>query len=141
MAVLKAMRRLGALVGGEQSGHIICWDKTCGGDGILVALIVSGLLTREHLSLAGFVNSIPVYEQVLTNLKLRRKGRWEDDAGLGKRLHSLHAHYADVRIYIRSSGTESLVRILTEAEDRLLALEANNEAAGLFRAYESVSKG
>ncbi len=32
-AVLKAMRRLGALVGGEQSGHIICWDKTCGGDG------------------------------------------------------------------------------------------------------------
>ncbi len=104
-------------------------------------MIVSGLLTREHLSLAGFVNSIPVYEQVLTNLKLRRKGRWEDDQELGKRLHALHAKYADVRIYIRSSGTEKLVRILTEAEDRVLAQEANNEAAVLFLAYDSVLKG
>lgn len=140
-AVLKAMRRLGALIGGEQSGHIICWDKTCGGDGILVALFVSRLLTREHLSLAGFVKSIPVYEQVLTNIKLQRKDRWEDDRRLEKRLRTLQVKYANVRIYIRSSGTEKLVRILTEAEDRALAQGANDEATGLFRAYESKSYG
>ncbi len=135
-AVLKAMRRLGALVGGEQSGHIICWDKTCGGDGILVALFVSELLTREHLSLDGFVKSIPVYEQVLTNLKLRNSGRWEDDRVLARRLQALYAKYSSVRFYIRSSGTEKLVRILTEAESPALAIEANNDAAGLFRAYD-----
>lgn len=136
-AVLKAMRRLGALIGGEQSGHIICWDKTCGGDGILVALFVSELLTREHLSLAGFVKSIPVYEQVLTNLKLKRNGRWEDEATLGKQLHSLHAKYADVRLYIRSSGTEKLVRILTEAESRATAQQANDDVVAVFNAYDS----
>lgn len=136
-AVLKAMRRLGALIGGEQSGHIICWDKTCGGDGILVALFVSELLTREHLSLAGFVKSIPVYEQVLMNLKLRSKSRWEDNAVLGKRLQKLHAKYSGVRFYIRSSGTERLVRILTEAESRAMAQQANDDVVAVFGAFDS----
>ncbi len=132
MAVLKAMRRWDTLIGGEQSGHIICWDKTCGGDGVLVALFVSGLLARKGLSLVDFVSSVPVYAQVLKNVMMQQHRKWECDVSLQRRLRALQERYCQVRIYIRSSGTENLVRILTEAEDGALALEANEEATQLF---------
>jgi phosphoglucosamine mutase len=135
--VLRAMRRLGVLLGGEQSGHIICWDKTCCGDGILVALFVSELLTREGISLSDFADSVPVFPQIQTNLKMRDNRSWRHDEEFLKRLHALERHYHGVRFLIRPSGTESLVRILTESDDAALTKKANDDAAGLFASYGS----
>jgi phosphoglucosamine mutase len=135
--VLRAMRRLGVLLGGEQSGHIICLDKTCGGDGILVALFVSELLTREGISLAEFADGIPVFPQILRNMHMRDHLAWQHDDNFRKQLHALERHYHGVRVYIRPSGTEKLVRILTEAQDAVLAQQANDDAASLFAAYSA----
>ncbi len=135
--VLRAMRRLGVLLGGEQSGHVICLDKTCGGDGILVALFVSELLTREGISLAEFADSVPVYAQVLTNLKMHDNKSWRHSEAFMKKLHCLRGHYKGVRFLIRPSGTETIARILTEAEDGALAKQANEAIAELFMVYEA----
>ncbi len=134
--VLQAMRKHDVLIGGEQSGHIICWDKTCGGDGVLVALFVSELLIRHGISLGEFAREIPAYDQVLKNVRMRDHKRWQQDSGFARRLRRLQAGYGDdVRFYIRPSGTESLVRVLTEATKPALARRANADVVGLFNAY------
>ena len=134
--VLQAMRKHGVLIGGEQSGHIICWDRTCGGDGILVALFVSELLMRHGISLGEFARKIPAYAQVLKNVQMRDHKSWRQDNGFARRLRRLQAAYGDdVRFYIRPSGTESLVRVLTEATKPALARRANADVVDLFSAY------
>jgi len=134
--VLQAMRKHDVLIGGEQSGHIICWDKTCGGDGVLVALFVSELLIRHGVSLGEFAREIPAYAQVLKNVRMRDHKKWRQDAGFARRLRRLQAGYGDgVRFYIRPSGTESLVRVLTESTSPALAQRANADVVGLFSAF------
>lgn len=135
-SVLQAMRKHDVLIGGEQSGHIICWDKTCGGDGVLVALFVSELLIRRGISLGEFARQIPACAQVLKNVRMRDNKRWRQDRGFVRRLRGLQAGYGDhVRFYIRPSGTESLVRVLTESTSPALARRANADVVGLFSAY------
>ena len=134
--VLQAMRKHDVLIGGEQSGHIICWDKTCGGDGVLVALFVSELLIRGGISLGEFAQQIPAYAQVLKNVQMRDHKKWRRDDSFARNLRRLQAGYGDaVRFYIRPSGTESLVRVLTESTSPALARRANADIAGLFSAY------
>ncbi|OGK10377.1 MAG: hypothetical protein A2Y63_05340 [Candidatus Riflebacteria bacterium RBG_13_59_9] len=135
-AVLRAMRRRQIKIGGEQCGHIICWDQTCCGDGILVSLLVSELLTRHGLSLGDFAGRIPTYPQVQQNVPLADPQGWQRDERLRGRLQRLRANYEpEVRFCVRPSGTESLVRIMTEASKLALARRANAEVAELFAAY------
>ena len=134
--VLQAMRKHDVLIGGEQSGHIICWDRTCGGDGVLVALFVSELLVRHGISLGEIARQIPAYTQVLKNVQMRDHKKWRRDDGFARRLRRLQAGYGDdVRFYIRPSGTESLVRVLTESTSPATARRANADVVGLFSAY------
>ncbi len=134
--VLRAMRKHGVLIGGEQSGHIICWDKTCGGDGVLVALFVSELLVRRGLSLGEFTRNVPAYAQVFKSVPMRDHRGWQEDSGFVRRLRRLQNGYGnDVRFYIRPSGTENLVRILTESANPVLARRANTDVVELFDTY------
>lgn len=135
--VLAAMRRHGVNLGGEQSGHIICWDKTCCGDGVLVALFVSELLVKSGLSLAEFAASVPVYPQSLRNVPMADNRSWRADEGFMQRLERLIAsHGKGVRFYIRPSGTESVVRVLTEARSAAQAGRACRDASELFSYYK-----
>jgi len=134
--VLRAMRRRGILLGGEQSGHIICWDKTCSGDGVLVALLVSRLLLKHGVSLGEFAERIPEYPQAQLSVAMRDHRSWQHDKRFLARLRRVQGAYgAAVRFYIRPSGTESVVRVLAEAADGSLARRACEEAAALFAAY------
>ncbi len=67
---------------------------------------------------------------------MRDHKRWQQDSGFARSLRRLQAGYGDdVRFYIRPSGTESLVRVLTEATKPALARRANADVIELFNAY------
>lgn len=131
--VLAEMRRRGIDIGGEQSGHIICWDRQCTGDGVLVGLLLSRLLSRSGRQLADLAGEIPTYPQELVNLSVADHRGWQKDADFLRRLRRLTRKYRpEVRVFVRPSGTENVVRVLTEAENAALAKDANQEIAGLF---------
>jgi phosphoglucosamine mutase len=116
--VAEAMQERGAVLGGEQSGHIIFSEFALTGDGILAGLQVAAIAhqTKEPLSrLAGCFERVP---QVLINVPVTRRDDlessedlWSEVAEAEKKLGS------DGRILLRPSGTEQLVRVMVEAVD------------------------
>jgi phosphoglucosamine mutase len=123
--VLGAMREQGLDLGGEQSGHIIMLDKAPGGDGILAGLRLAQLLRRSTKSLAELAAQFPEYPQLLTNLHVKDKTAWMRDKALQKKLEGVKRSYPGVRFYLRPSGTEQLIRVLTEARDEAACRQGN----------------
>ena len=114
--VLEALEQTGAVLGGEQSGHIIQTDRATTGDGLLSALSVLDVMARSGRSLADLaaaaMTSLP---QVLVNVRLdeRRPGLLEalaDDVAAAE-----HRLGTTGRILVRLSGTEPLLRVMVEA--------------------------
>jgi phosphoglucosamine mutase len=127
--VLEALQREGALLGGEQSGHVIYLRDHVTGDGLAAGLLLCGALKGRKLSEAASVMSrwpqqkenVPVADRELTPEVL-------DEV---ERLNS--AWNGQGRVLVRPSGTEPLIRILAEAEDAEVAREACASIAALVR--------
>ena len=118
--VLEALRREGAILGGEQSGHIICLDGHVTGDGLAAALLLCRALERRSLAEAAAV--MPRFVQVKENVPARVR---ELPLELREEVERLNAELDGTgRILVRPSGTEPLVRVLAEAS-------AEEEAARL----------
>ncbi|HET7567675.1 MAG TPA: phosphoglucosamine mutase [Gaiellaceae bacterium] len=113
--VLEALRREGALLGGEQSGHVIYLDGHVSGDGLVAALLLCGALDGRPLSEAAAV--MPRFPQVKKNLP--RAGRGPLPEALLAEVGELNSDLAGSgRVLVRPSGTEPVVRVLAEAETR-----------------------
>ena len=116
--VVEAMRRHGASIGGEQSGHVIFLDFVTTGDGIITALHVLKLMRETGKSLAelaGFMTSFP---QKLVNLPVRRKLPPDQMLRTQGVLAELRRTLGDGgRAIVRFSGTENKLRLLTEAAE------------------------
>ena len=111
--VLEALRREEAILGGEQSGHLICLDGHVTGDGLAAALLLCRAL--EGRSLAEAAATMPRFAQVKENLPVQVRELPED---LLAEVQSLNSELAGgARVLVRPSGTEPLVRILAEAEN------------------------
>jgi phosphoglucosamine mutase len=110
--VLEALRREGGILGGEQSGHIICLRDHVTGDGLAAALLLCGALDGHTLAEAAAV--MPRLPQVQLNIPLR--GRQVPDAVLAEADRLNEELDGTGRILVRPSGTEPLLRVLTEAE-------------------------
>ncbi|MBN2083017.1 phosphoglucosamine mutase [bacterium] len=136
--VLAEMKRQKLDLGGEQSGHIILRDKVPTGDGILVGTQLAALAARTKQPLSQLVAGFPEYPQQLTNLSVSDKEAWRKSKSLLGRLAAIEREYRDVRFYLRPSGTEDVVRILTEAQDRARCQAAN---AAVCRAFGDWDKG
>jgi phosphoglucosamine mutase len=110
--VLEALYREGAILGGEQSGHIICLRDHVTGDGLASALLLCGALGGRSLAEAAAV--MERYPQVKQNLP--RAGRGPLPESLRARLDAVNAELDGTgRVLVRPSGTEPVVRILAEA--------------------------
>jgi phosphoglucosamine mutase len=125
--VLAAMRAEGAVLGGEQSGHVITLDGHVTGDGLAAALLLCRALDGGSLAAAAAVmqrlpqakRNVPVAQPGLSDAVTEAVGRMNADlAGRG-------------RILVRPSGTEPLVRVLVEAESEREAEELCGTIAGL----------
>jgi phosphoglucosamine mutase len=113
--ILEEMRRSRAVLGGEQSGHIIFLDRTTTGDGLLTALellkVVRG--SGQPLSkLAGQMNRFP---QVLVNVRVQNKHALNGNQVIAEAVCRAEQQLAGRgRILVRPSGTEPLVRVMGE---------------------------
>jgi phosphoglucosamine mutase len=109
--VLEALRREGAILGGEQSGHIVCLDGHVTGDGLAAALLLCRAL--EGRSLAEAITVMPKFVQVKADIPARTRELSRD---LREEIARINVELDGTgRILVRPSGTEPLVRILAEA--------------------------
>jgi phosphoglucosamine mutase len=127
--VLEALRREGAILGGEQSGHIICLRDHVTGDGLAAALLLCGALEGRTLAEAAAV--MPRYAQVKENVRVTRREVPEAALAEADRLNS--ALNGNGRVLVRASGTEPLIRVLGEAETEEAAQELCARIAGLVQ--------
>jgi phosphoglucosamine mutase len=116
--VLEEMQRSGATLGGEQSGHIIFRDgEATTGDGLLTALRVMEIMVRRGKTLAELVSDLKVFPQTIQNVHVRKKIPLKDVPAVQK---SIEAAERDLdgsgRVVVRYSGTETLARVMVEAE-------------------------
>ena len=78
--VLEEMQKHGAVLGGEQSGHMLFLDRSTTGDGMLTALIVLDILQRSGQPLSALTKDLKVFPQVIVNVRVREKKAARDDS-------------------------------------------------------------
>ena len=116
--VLEEMIRSGAVLGGEQSGHIILSREATTGDGLLTAIHVLALLAASRRPLAELVADLKVFPQTIKNVRVREKRPLDQIPDVAAAIKSAEAQLnGNGRINVRYSGTESLARVMVEAED------------------------
>lgn len=124
--VLEEMRRTGAILGGEQSGHIIFRDgEATTGDGLLTALRVMDIMARSGKSLAELVSDLQVFPQRIKNVPVREKKPFTQVPEIQRAIESAERELdGKGRVVVRYSGTEALARVMVEApsEERMNAL-------------------
>lgn len=113
--VLEAMRRRGAVLGGEQSGHVIALGRQTTGDGLMTAVLLLEALVRSGESLARAAGIVVKYPQVLLNVPARRADLPAASAVWASVTEAEAELAGDGRVVLRASGTEDLVRVMVEA--------------------------
>ncbi len=132
--VLEEMQRIGANLGGEQSGHLLFLDHSTTGDGIASALHLLGVMRETGQALSELAGCMVKFPQVLVNVPVREKRPFDAIPGLSGRVSELEAAMNGVgRILLRYSGTESLARIMLEGEDQEHIERVAAEVADLIR--------
>ena len=132
--VVETMRRDGAILGGEQSGHLIHLELSSTGDGLLTALQLAAIVHRSGRGLAELLAPFRRYPQVLLNVPVTRK---PDLAGLPvvaaatARVETTLG--SDGRLVLRYSGTEPLARVMIEGPEEGLISRLAEELAAVIR--------
>jgi len=115
--VLEEMQKQDAALGGEQSGHILFPHLATTGDGLLTSLVVLDLLARTGKSVEELTADLKVYPQVIVNVKVREKKPLEALPSVMQAIRAAENELNDSgRVVVRYSGTESLARVMIEAE-------------------------
>jgi phosphoglucosamine mutase len=116
--VLEEMLRVGATLGGEQSGHIIFRDgDATTGDGLLTALRLMDILVRSGKPLADLVADLKVFPQKIQNVRVREKVPFAQVPAIHGAIQAAERELnGKGRVVVRYSGTEALARVMVEAE-------------------------
>lgn len=116
--VIEEMRRIGACLGGEQSGHIIFSRHSTTGDGVISALQVLRIMKHYSRKLSELKKIMKKYPQVLTNVDVKEKIPFENIVGLNEKIAEISGLLADKgRLLVRYSGTQNCCRVMIEGED------------------------
>lgn len=116
--VLEEMLKIGATLGGEQSGHIIFRDGgATTGDGLLTALRLMDIIVRSGKALADLVGDLKVFPQKIQNVHVREKIPFAHVPAIQAAIESAERELEGRgRVVVRYSGTETLARVMVEAE-------------------------
>ena len=126
--ILKEINKQNADLGGEQSGHILSKINNYSGDGMLTAIQIANLCKKKNLMLRDLLKtSFRGFPQKLTNIELNSNDKIFKDL-IEKNINKLIKEKLDnisepCRIFARNSGTEEVLRILVEAENKKLVDE------------------
>jgi phosphoglucosamine mutase len=105
--------------GGENSGHLICLDCHSTGDGIISSLQVLAALVSSGQSLSAYTQELVLLPQVLVNVKLESNTDVLASPSVRQAVERAQAELAGRgRVLLRPSGTEPVVRVMVEGEDR-----------------------
>lgn len=122
--VMEALTNKGWVLGGETSGHLLCLDKTSTGDALIAALNVLEALIQQAQMLNQAKHGMQKWPQVLKNVKMTRDAWNERLPVMQEAIRALELRFVgQVRVVVRPSGTEPLVRVMVEAADLAIALE------------------
>jgi phosphoglucosamine mutase len=118
--VLEEMQRVGATLGGEQSGHILFRDgEATTGDGLLTALRVMEIMERTGQPLADLVSDLKEFPQTIRNVRVRQKIPFAQIPAVQAAIAAAERELAgNGRAVVRYSGTEALARVMIEAESK-----------------------
>lgn len=132
--VSEAMREKGYNLGGEQSGHIIMSDHTTTGDGLLAAFQMLSVLKKLGKPASEACHRFEPLPQILKNMRLRA-GNTLDKALMTKVIADAESRLgAGGRILVRPSGTEPVIRVMAEGDDRALVEAVVDDVIGALSA-------
>jgi len=115
--VYECMQNNNYAIGGEQSGHIILKKYATTGDGILTAIMIAEEICDSKTSLAKLAEPIKLYPQYLQNVRVKDKAAVLADKAVLKAKEEAEALIAGKgRVLLRESGTEPVIRVMTECE-------------------------
>ncbi|GAB6099916.1 phosphoglucosamine mutase [Halanaerocella petrolearia] len=127
--VLAKMQEEGYNLGGEKSGHIIFLDYNTTGDGLLTALQLIDVVQKTGKPLSKLRQQMEELPQLLVNVEVESKD-WEDNNRIQEAIQKVEDVLADEgRIFVRASGTEPVIRVMVEGQDKAELEELANSVA------------
>lgn len=136
--ILERLHEKDWTLGGEQSGHIICLDRTTTGDGIISALQVLAEIQGSGKSLHELAAGMSKYPQKLVNIKLGTKTPKEVMAAevVNQAVRDVENAMGQFgRVLLRPSGTEPLIRVMLEGSDAAQVEQLTNRLAEIVQEY------
>jgi phosphoglucosamine mutase len=132
--VLEEMIRTGAVLGGEQSGHVIFHNYATAGDGLLTTLRAIEAMRAAGVGLDELTADLQRYPQRLVNIRVRDKRPIEEMPEVSTEMQTAEAAFGDTgRILVRYSGTELLARVMVEGADEARVVEHADRIAGAIK--------
>lgn len=136
--VLEKLVEKGWQVGGEGSGHILCLDQHTTGDGIVSALQVLDAIISSKKSLAELCSDVTMYSQTLINVRVPKNFHFKESVPIQAAIIEAEvALKGKGRILIRASGTEPVLRVMTEGRDAAEMLEWAQKIAAIVETESS----
>ena len=121
-------------LGGESSGHLICLQQTTTGDGIVAALQVLAAIVEQGTSLKELASGMKKYPMVLINVRVTEKPDLDNHAEIQSAVAAAEAELADSgRVLLRPSGTEPLIRVMVEGQDKSQVESVANKLADMVK--------
>jgi phosphoglucosamine mutase len=117
--VLSMLKEHGGVLGGETSGHVICFDKTTTGDGLVTALQVLAIMRRTGKSLSELARGMAQLPQTLLNVRVARPVDPHGTPAIRAAVEEIELALGERgRVVLRASGTEPVIRVMVEGEER-----------------------
>jgi len=117
--VYEYMTENNCVIGGEQSGHIIFSKYATTGDGIMTSIKMMEVMLARKKKMSELCSPLTIYPQVLENIRVTDKTQAQNDPDVVAKVNAVASELGDTgRILVRESGTEPVVRVMVEAEDK-----------------------
>ncbi|MBT4604585.1 phosphoglucosamine mutase [archaeon] len=117
--VLKKMRELGAVLGGEQSGHIAFLEHCTTGDGMITGLKILDIMQKTQKPLSELSKVMTKFPQVLINLEVKQKPALESLSTLNQLITNAKNQLQDTgKVLVRYSGTQMQLRVMVQGQDK-----------------------
>lgn len=134
--VVETMNKIGAALGGEQSGHLIFRNYSTTGDGLLAALQLLRIMVERGKPLSELACLLKLYPQKLCNVHVERKIPFADVPAVQKAVAEAEAELAGRgRVLLRYSGTESVARVMVEHEDEIMVTKLTDHLVVVLKEH------
>jgi len=139
--VVEEMIRSGAVLGGEQSGHVILLDYNTTGDGLITGIELLAALKRSSRKLSELAGMMERLPQVQLNVNVRSTKNWDSIPAIKTAITTATDHIQGKgRILVRASGTEPLIRVMVEGKDNFLINRLAKDIVNVVRTELGANK-